>query len=241
MTSSEVRSCVRSFTAYGRSSSSWRRAVSVFARPRTRDSCRASTSALPRELKKRSAAGAPKQRLVMLEMMLRPKSWPSQPPCPSIQKPQAANAIPTGTSTLAKVRVCWGLVSHQSPTRENTLSTTSPTFLYRNWDASARSTGRTCSHGNHALHTRSGWSPGGVALVSGRTFGGVPSSPGAHRPATDVSSVAALLGSAPSQIGLRPRCPGLTCRYGHKAQVVCCACRAAEPSQAASDAPLSDH
>ncbi|MEU6012459.1 hypothetical protein [Streptomyces sp. NPDC047453] len=52
-------------------------------------------------------------------------------------------------------------------------------------------------------------------------------------PATDRTAAARLLGCTPEEVGYCPRCQGLTRRYGKHAQIICPACRAAEPAPAA--------
>ncbi|MFI1601324.1 hypothetical protein ACH4YN_04025 [Streptomyces griseofuscus] len=46
-------------------------------------------------------------------------------------------------------------------------------------------------------------------------------------------AAAQLLGCLPDEVGYCPRCQGLTHRYGHGAQVICAACRAAEAASPA--------
>jgi hypothetical protein len=72
---------------------------------------------------------------------------------------------------------------------------------------------------------------------AGRTFGRMDEMPQRIDPSTDRTTAALLLGCRPDEVGFCPRCQGLTCRYGAKAQVLCPACRAAD----ASTAPGSSH
>ena len=67
---------------------------------------------------------------------------------------------------------------------------------------------------------------------AGRTFGRMDQMPQRIDPSMDRTAAALLLGCLPEEVGFCPRCQGLTCRYGSKAQVLCPACRA----QAASTA-----
>ncbi len=64
--------------------------------------------------------------------------------------------------------------------------------------------------------------------VSGRRFGRMDGVPQRIVPSTDTVAAARMLGCLPDEVGYCPRCQGLTCRYGRKAQIICAACRAAE-------------